>query len=158
LSKTLVRALISHFDSVFAGPNGDYAAVLEVIDKISDKQALWKPIPNQNSIWQIVEHLIGSKEWQIAMLEHREPPPTVWVEPSGNKAAWQATLVRLKAAHQRLKLTLEKLSDADLLDIPDTKSGITLIELILSSGPAHEAHHSGQIDYIRGMQAIIADE
>jgi len=156
LSDSLVRALISHIDSVFVGPNGDYAAVLEVVETLSVKQALWNPVPNQNSIWQIVEHLIDSKEWQIAMLEQRNPAPTVWGYPFGDEAAWQDTLVRLKAAHQRLKLTLEKLSDADLLAVPDAKVGLTLIELILSSGPAHEAHHSGQLDYLRGMQAIIA--
>lgn len=26
------------------------------------------------------------------------------------------------------------------------------LHLLLSSGPGHEAHHSGQIDYLKGLQ------
>jgi hypothetical protein len=147
----LVRALIAHGDSVFVGPNGDYAAVLETIASMPVRQALWKPVPTQNSIWQIVEHLIVSKEWLIETLEHGQAASPDWVEPSGDEATWQDTLARLKDAHQRLRLRLEQLTDADLLKASDPE-GHTLLELILSAGPAHEAHHSGQIDYLRGLQ------
>jgi hypothetical protein len=149
----LVQALIAHFDSVFEGPNGDYPAVLEALADVSATQALWKPIPTQNSIWQIVEHLIASKEWQIEMLKNGQAASPVWVEPSGDEAAWQVSLARLKEAHNRLKLALEQTAEADLLQIPVPEWGRTLLELILSSGPAHEAHHGGQIDYLKGIQA-----
>jgi hypothetical protein len=149
----LVQALIAHFDSVFEGPNGDYPAVLEAITSVSVAQALWKPTPTQNSIWQIVEHLIASKEWQIEILEHGQATSPVWVDPSGDKVAWQASLARLNDAHHRLKLALEQIVEADLLKAPMPDAGPTLLELLLSSGPAHEAHHSGQIDYLKGLQA-----
>ena len=149
----LIQALLAHFDSVFAGPNGDYPAVLEALTGVSATQALWKPEPGQNSIWQIVEHLIASKEWQIDMLEQDRADSPLWTEPSGDEAAWQATVARLKEAHQRLKETLSKIPEDDLLKIPAYEKGnFTLLELILSSGSAHEAHHSGQIDYLKGMQ------
>ena len=149
----LVQALIAHFDSVFEGPNGDYPAVLEALAGVSVTQALWKPTPTQNSIWQIVEHLIASKEWQIEMLKNGQAASPVWVEPSGDEAAWQVSLTQLKEAHNRLKLALEQTAEADLLQIPVPEWGRTLLELILSSGPAHEAHHGGQIDYLKGIQA-----
>ena len=149
----LVHALIAHFDSVFEGPNGDYSAVLETVVGVSVAQALWKPIPTQNSIWQIVEHLIASKEWQIEMLKHGHATSPAWVEPSGDEAMWQASLARLKDAHSRLKLALEQVAEADLLKKPVSEERFTLLELILSAGPAHEAHHSGQIDYLKGLQA-----
>jgi hypothetical protein len=149
----LVQALIAHFDSVFEGPNGDYSAVLEAVAGVSVTQALWKPAPTQNSIWQIVEHLIASKEWQIEMLEHGQAASPVWIEPSGDEAAWQAALARLHEVHHRLKLALEQVVGADLLKVPVSGEGRTLLELILSSGPAHEAHHSGQIDYLKGLLA-----
>lgn len=149
----LVQALIAHFDSVFEGPNGDYPAVLEALAGVSVTQALWKPTPTQNSIWQIVEHLIASKEWQIEMLKNGKAASPVWVEPSGDEAAWQVSLARLKEAHTRLKLALEQTAEPDLLQIPVPEWGRTLLELILSSGPAHEAHHGGQIDYLKGIQA-----
>jgi hypothetical protein len=149
----LVQALIAHFDSVFEGPNGDYSAVLEAVAGVSVAQALWKPIPTQNSIWQIVEHLIASKEWQIEMLKHGHATSPVWVKPSGDEAMWQASLARLKDTHGRLKLALEQVAEADLLKTPVSEERCTLLELILSAGPAHEAHHSGQIDYLKGLQA-----
>ena len=150
---TLVQAMISHFDSVFEGPNGDYPAVLESIAGVSVTQALWKPTPTQNSIWQIVEHLIASKEWQIEMIERGQAASPAWVEPGGDEAAWQASLARLRDAHLRLKRALERLPEADLLEVPVQEWGRTLLELTLSSGPAHEAHHGGQIDYLKGLQA-----
>src|SRR5512137_301756 len=99
----LTQALIAYVDSVFEGPNGDYAAVLEALAGVSAAQALWKPAPTQNSIWQIVEHLTASKQWQIEMLEQGQAASPVWTEPSGGEAAWQAAVDRLKEAHRRLK-------------------------------------------------------
>jgi hypothetical protein len=149
----LVQALIAHCDSVFEGPNGDYPAVLEALAGVSVAQALWKPAPGQNSIWQIVEHLSASKEWQIEMLEGGNAESPVWIEPKGDEAAWQTSLVRLKEAHQRLKIALERVPETDLLEVPVQEWGRTLLELTLSSGPAHEAHHVGQIDYLKGLQS-----
>jgi hypothetical protein len=113
---------------------------------------VWKPAPTGNSIWEIVEHLTASKEWQIDMLERGQADSPVWIEPEGDKVAWQASVARLNDAHRRLKVTLERLTDTDLFRIPDPEWGCTLLELILSSGPAHEAHHCGQIDYLKGLQ------
>ena len=148
----LVQALIAHFEGVFVGPNGDYAATLESLAGVSAAQALWKPAPTQNSIWQIVEHLIGSNEWQMDMLAGRQPAPTIWVEPAGDEAAWRATLARLQDSHRRVKAALEQVAETDLL-VVEPQTGRTLLELVLSSGPAHEAHHGGQIDYLKGLQA-----
>ncbi len=151
MADKLTRALIAHCDSVFYGPNGDYAAVLEALQDITSEGALWKPSPTQNSIWQIVEHLVGSKDWQVAMIETGQILPTVWIDPAGGEAEWQAALERIKQGHLRLKQCLEKLTDERLLEIAEVQSGQTLLQLILSSGPAHEAHHSGQLDYLRGL-------
>lgn len=149
----LVQALIAHFDSVFAGPNGDYPAVLEGLAGISADQALWKPAPNQNSIWQIVDHLAASNQWQIDILEKGKAASPVWTEPSGGEEEWQAAITQLKESHIRLREALKHIQDEDLLKIPVAEWSQTLLELVLSSGAAHQAHHSGQIDYLKGMQA-----
>ena len=151
MTSPLIHAIVAHIDSVFYGPNGDYPAVLEALDGITAEQALWKPSPSQNSIWQIVEHMIGSKEWQIEMIQGKNPASPKWIEPSGDEAAWQATIARLKQAHERLKTALQAEPQPDLMEIPVPEWGRTLLELVLSSGPAHEAHHDGQIDYIKGL-------
>jgi len=155
MNASLVQALIAHCDSVFAGPNGDYAATLESLSGLSAAQALWKPAPAHNSIWRIVEHLIASSEWMIEFVEHGQAAPPVWVEPAGDEAAWRATLARLQDSHNRLKALLEQVAEADLL-VVEPNTGRTLLELILSSGPAHEAHHGGQIDYLKGLQAATS--
>lgn len=152
MAGSYVQALIAHFESVFAGPNGDFPAVLEALEGISAAQARWKPAPKQNSIWQIVDHLAASKEWQIDMLEKGRAASPVWTEPSGGEAAWQASLARLKDAHARLMHDLERVPEDDLFKVPVPESNWTMLELLLSSGSAHEAHHSGQIDYLRGLQ------
>jgi uncharacterized damage-inducible protein DinB len=154
MSELLVRALIAHMDSSFEGPNGDYPAVLETIAGLTARQAVWRPSPTSNSIWQIVDHLAASKEWQIDMLKGREVESPPWIEPSGDEPSWQAVLVHLKDAHTRLKAALEQLKDEDLLVYPALGLQRTLLELILSSGSAHESHHGGQISYLHGLQGV----
>jgi len=75
----LVSALIAHFDSSFEGPNGDYPAIMEVIARLTAQQALWRPSPESNSIWQIVDHLAASKEWQIEMLVKGQAESPPWI-------------------------------------------------------------------------------
>lgn len=150
----LVTALIAHFDSSFYGPNGDYPAVLEAIEGLTAQQALWRPSPGSNSIWQIVDHLAESKEWQIQMLETGQAESPPWREPPGDEESWQALVTHLKDSHGRLKSALEQLKDEELLEYPVPEFQRTLLELILSSGSAHEAHHGGQLSYLRGLQGL----
>src|SRR5690242_8319437 len=145
MSELLVHALIAHMDSSFEGPNGDYPALLETITGLTAQQAVWRPSPTSNSIWQIVHHLASGKEWQIEMLEKEQPEPPAWIQPSGDEESWQALLDHLKDAHRRLKLALGRLTDEELLKYPVSELPRTLLELVLSSGSAHEAHHAGQI-------------
>jgi len=150
---SLVQALIAHFDSVFEGPNGDYPAALEALAGITTAQALWKPAPEQNSIWQIVDHLNASKIWQIDMLEKGQTTSPIWTRPTGGESDWQSAIKQLINTHARLKDTLGHLSEKDLFTIPEPESKQTLLELLLSIA-AHEAHHGGQIDYLKGLQAL----
>ena len=151
MASPLLQALIAHFDSVFEGPNGDYPAVLEALAGLTAAQATWKPAPHHNSIWQIVDHLTASKVWQIEMLEKGQAAPPVWTQPEGDESDWQAAVARLKDAHARQKVVLGQVPEEDLLTVPVPEWNKTQLELLLSSA-AHEAHHSGQIDYLRGLQ------
>jgi uncharacterized damage-inducible protein DinB len=151
VDNSLAQVLIAHFDSVYNGPNGDYPALLEALAGLTAEQAVWKPASDGNSIWQIVDHLTASKVWQIDMLEKGQAASPVWTQPVGDENAWQAAVARLKDAHTRLKVTLGQLSDKDLLTIPVPEWKQTQLELLLSSA-AHEAHHGGQIDYLKALQ------
>ena len=63
-------------------------------------------------------------------------------------------LTHLKDNHGRLRLALGRLTDEELLKYPVPELSRTLLELVLSSGSAHEAHHAGQISYLRGLQGM----
>ena len=86
------------------------------------------------------------------MLEKGRAESPAWIQPTGDEESWQALIAHLKDAHRRQKLALGELKDEDLLKYPVPELERTLLELILSSGSAHEAHHAGQISYIRGLQ------
>jgi hypothetical protein len=86
------------------------------------------------------------------MIEKGQAESPAWIEPSGDEESWQALIARLKDAHVRQRLALSQLSDEQLLEYPVPEWNRTLLELILSSGSAHEAHHGGQISYLRGLQ------
>ncbi len=146
-----VQILLVHFDSVFEGPNGDYPAVLESLAGVTADQAIWKPAPDRNSIWQIVEHLASSSLWQLEVLEKGSAAIPVWREPAGGEAEWQEALRRMKDAHARLKAAIQRLSEAELLAIPAGEQQTQLV--LLLSTAAHDAHHGGQIDYLKGLQA-----
>ncbi len=118
MTGSLLQAVIAHYDSVFAGPNGDYPALLEALAGITAEQASWKPAPDCNSIWQIVDHSTASKQWQIDLLERGQAAPPVWTPATGDESAWQAAIMRLRDAHARLKATLEKIPEENLLTIP----------------------------------------
>ena len=141
---------MAHFDSVFEGPNGDYPAVLEALAGLTAAKAAWKPAPGCNSIWQIVEHLTASKEWQIEVLEKGQADVAAWTQPAGDENAWQAAVMQLKDAHARQRVILGQLSPDDLFKFPDPDWKKTQLELLLSSA-AHEAYHGGQIDYLKGL-------
>ena len=148
----LVSAIIRHFDSILEGPNGDYPAVLESLAGLTGQQAAWKPSPEATSIGQIVDHLAAFKEWQLEMLEKGQASAPAWTEPAGDELAWQASVAHLKDAHRRHKAALAQLTDERLLNYPVPELSRTLLELILSSGSVHEAHHSGAMSYLRGLQ------
>ncbi|MGD0174555.1 MAG: DinB family protein [Anaerolineales bacterium] len=153
MSGPIGQTLIAHLNSVFIGPNGDYPATLEALEGVSAEKALWKPASERNSIWQIVDHLTASKQWQIDMLEKGQASSPPWIQPEGDETAWRAAVARLQDAHVRLKIALGRVSDADLLKPQPAEQNRTLLELILSASSAHEAHHGGQIDYLKGIQA-----
>jgi uncharacterized damage-inducible protein DinB len=151
MANSPLQALIAHFDSVFEGPNGDYPSVLETLEGITAEQAAWKPAPECNSIWQIVDHLADSKMWQLDMLEKGQAATPVWTHPAEGEAAWQAAKERLKNAHMQLKEVLGKIPEEILLMIPVPEWKQTQLELLLSIA-AHEANHAGQIDYLKGLR------
>lgn len=85
------------------------------------------------------------------MIEQGQAESRGWIEPPGDEQSWQALIAYLKDAHRRQKLALAQLTDEELLKYPVPELRRTLLELVLSAGSAHEAHHARQISYLRGL-------
>jgi len=154
---TLSQLVAAHFDSVYEGPNDDYPAVLEALAGISAAQAAWKPGPENNSIWQITDHLTASNVWLMEMLEKGQAASPIWTEPAGGDSAWLDSLAQLSATQAKLRAALLALTDEELLSVPVAEWKKTLLELLLSSA-AHEACHAGQIDYLKGLAPATSDQ
>jgi hypothetical protein len=139
---------------------GWQAPVTASLEGVTGKQAAWKPVGVTNSIWMIVNHLSLWKEYNAARLAGEPPRPSGWAEKldwhdirDTSEAAWQASLARLRTAHQRLVAELTKRSDEDLeRPLPGSKSPLYHIQ---SMAP-HDAYHGGQIRLLRALQGAPA--
>lgn len=141
----------------FHGPNGDYPSVLEALDGLTAVQAAWKPAPDRHSVWQIVDHLTKSKEWERRVILGERPPAAAWADPSGNDDEWQAAIGQLQAAHTELLEAIDQLSEDQLRKRPPTKTGWPVVNLILNKA-AHDAYHAGQIQHLRALHNGLNDE
>ncbi len=146
-------------DGSFYGPSGDYPAVLGSIDGLTASQAVWRPVSGQHSIWQIVNHLTAAKDWRREIIEWADsgshgnrPKPAPWREASGDTAAWQEAIGRLKQAHERMKQAIMSVSDEAMLQRPIPNNPRPRYALYLSSTSEHDAYHAGQGRYIRALQ------
>ncbi len=141
----------------FEGPNGDYPSVLQTVNGLTAIQAVWKPSAGRHSIWQIVDHLTRSKEWECRILEGERLPAPVWDDPSGDDAAWRAAIERLRTAQAQLLETVNRLTDDALLRRPPTTLGWPVVNLVLNKA-AHDAYHAGQIRYVRALLGVQNEE
>jgi hypothetical protein len=74
MSTPWIAILRTAIVGAFEGPNGDYPSVLETVNGLTAIQAVWKPSAGRHSIWQIVDHLAKSKEWECRILEGERLP------------------------------------------------------------------------------------
>ncbi|HEV2359701.1 MAG TPA: DinB family protein [bacterium] len=141
----------------FQGPNGDYPSVLDVLDGLTAVQASWKQSLYRHSIWQIVDHLAKSKEWERRVILGERPPAPTWEDPGGDDAAWLAAIVRLRGAQGQLLETIDRLAEDELWKRPPTQTGWPVVNLVLNKA-AHDAYHAGQIRHLRALQENLNDE
>lgn len=151
----LVHAVAAHVDSVINGPNGDYPSLVEALSGVDAAQAVWKPAPQSNSIWQIVDHMRASNLWLIEVIETGKAESPIWKEPEGGEAAWQDLLGQQRQSHEQLLEVLRSLPADQLLNTPDSSPPRKSDLEYLLSATAHAAFHVGQIDYLKGLLASV---
>ena len=114
---------------------------------LTPQQAAWKPGPQRNSIWQILNHIAFWRETTVNRLAGKPPTEDViarsnFEEPAQiTDAAWRTALSRLEKSHQAIRAAL---GDAN---VPVEK-----IRYLLP----HDSYHLGQVMYLRALQGLPA--
>lgn len=132
-----------------------FAGLRMVLEGVTAEQANWRPTGDgANTIAEITAHLLFYKERLLqklrgeAITNNAENNEATFVPDSSTEVGWQAMLARMDAIHKGLvEATSELPSDALERSQSEQNLGLQLNSILL-----HDAHHGGQIVYIRKLQ------
>jgi uncharacterized damage-inducible protein DinB len=113
-------------------------------------QAAQKKEPFNNSIWQLVNHLIYWRKTVIIRLQGvlGNPPMNDFYQPKEpSQKAWEATLEHFKEVNEALIQAIIIFSD-DRLDQPSPMKGQTFHDLLIGC-MQHDAYHLGQVTMLK---------
>ncbi|HSF53981.1 MAG TPA: DinB family protein [Algoriphagus sp.] len=139
--------IVSLFEKLYNGEPWIDVTIQGTLSRISAAQAFNRPIPNCNTIWEIVNHLI---EWKINVLQRINgqvlvTPANNYISPilDPSDLAWDQTLNRFESVHNQWLEYLRKVNTGDF-DSHYPPNQMTYYEHILGI-LQHEAYHLGQI-------------
>jgi len=145
---------IQRIKSLFAKQyNGDTwlgVNFLGKLDKITPEQAAFKFSPEVNSIWEILNHVIGWRELVLQGIPQNgyKKPSHNYLQPIQHISdlEWEHTIVRLKDSQQDWLEFLENL-DSSLIHKPIGDKTFNHYELIMGI-LHHDIYHLGQISLL----------
>lgn len=155
---TLIDELLESMEVSFRTGRSWHLSLLASVEGVSAAQAAWRPAPERNSIWKIVDHVSLWKEDMTNRLAGRPRRSASFdagdwaAPPSPTEEHWRAALRRLVDAHAGLARELARHADADL-SVPAPGYDRPLIADVRGV-IAHDAYHAGQICYVRALQGI----
>ena len=125
-------------------------AVKEVLEGITWKKAVAKPIPAAHSIFEIVLHMTAWEDIVRRRLLGESVSPTAkenWPPVDPTKAGWERALEELEAGNMRLRKTAAGIDDKLLDSVPVAKSSTRYVQLhgIIQ----HTLYHAGQIAVLK---------
>lgn len=126
---------------VWAGPWS------KAVGDLTAAQAAWRPAADRHSIWQIAQHVMFWRDFQLARIKDpgvpMPPEPvlqTQWSQPdSPTEADWQDMRGRLERSHAAM-----------LAAAGDPSTSLEHVLPVL----AHDAYHLGQVMYVRALQGL----
>lgn len=133
-----------------------FVPLTQALQGLSAEQAAWKPNAGVHSIWALVNHLTFWNDHELRRLRGDNDPADAidndsTFEPgNGDESAWQQALVALHTVDADLRAVVAAMADADLDQVRGlngTPWDESLGDLVM-----HDAHHTGQILYIRKLQ------
>ncbi len=143
------------FSDLYNGTPWTEIKLVPIVQDLTAEQAAQKPIPNANSIWQLVQHCIGWRENVLRKLNgaHFLSPEDNYLNAPDNVSpqAWDALLKRLEKSELDWEQYLTNL-DSSLLDEPylPSKGKFTVYEVIHGI-LHHDNYHFGQIVMLKKL-------
>jgi uncharacterized damage-inducible protein DinB len=139
--------IISLFEKLYNGEPWIDVPIQRTLSRITARQANYRPLPNCNTIWEIVNHLI---DWKATIQKRLsginiETPANNFISPilDPSDSAWRETLQRFDKV-QREWVEFLKNSDPNSYDFVYPANQMTFYEHILGV-LQHDAYHLGQI-------------
>ncbi|HAM81734.1 DinB family protein [Ornithinibacillus bavariensis] len=129
----------------------------KVLQDITLEQAIWKPVEELNSIWEIVCHLLFyEKRFLMRFLGEKANEPkaenndATFQLPTETLENWIKTKQEYVYVHRELEKLLAKSEHEDLYrQVPGEDHSLVLE---LKSLAMHDAYHIGQIVFLSKMQ------
>ena len=130
----------------------------EILKGITAAQAAAKPVPNAQSVWELVLHMTGWKNETRRRLSGApagEPESGDWPAiGAATPERWQDALDRLETAHRDLVAAVKNLPESRLFEPTNDPrnrplgTGVSYYEL-LHGIVQHDVYHAGQIALLR---------
>jgi uncharacterized damage-inducible protein DinB len=147
--------LLRHNLDITYGTEDWFVPLRTALEGVTAEQANWRPAGRgANTIAEITAHLLFYKERLLQRLQGETVTisaannDATFVPDSSTEESWQAMVMRMDAVHSGLAQAAAGLPpEAFDRPLPKHELGMQLNSILL-----HEAHHGGQIVYIRKLQ------
>ncbi|WP_257206620.1 DinB family protein [Priestia megaterium] len=134
----------------------------KVLENITLEQAIWKPVEEAHSIWELVCHLLFYEKrillrflGETANEPKAENNDATYRLPTETVQNWKETKQEYFSVHRELEKILAKSELEDLYrSIPDDNP----LVLEVKSLAMHDAYHIGQIVFLSKMQGAWAEK
>lgn len=147
-----IQRIVDQLKRAQDGPAWHGPSVREVLEGVTAKQAVQKPIPGAHSVWEIVLHVAV---WEGVVRQRLTGERTGddsdvpdWpVVGETTEAAWRGVLDDLARGHQRLRETIAAQPESKLSEtVPGKKNSFygDLHGII-----QHDLYHAGQIPLLK---------
>ena len=146
-----VQRLLDQLRRAFHGEAWHGPALTEILSGVTAEEAAAKPLPQRHSIWEILGHVIATKEmvgWRLDGKSDELTTAQDWPTfTDTSETAWQQTLEQLLVKQAEIEVKVAKLTDEQLLEIVPARDHS--FYFALHGLVQHDLYHAGQIAVLR---------
>ena len=155
---TEITRIVDELEREHSGDPWHGSPLRQILDGIDHRRASLRPLPEAQTIWETVLHIISWKNEvrrRIGGAPAANPIEGDWPAPKAATAeAWQETLDALEASHRSLVAAVSGMREAALfeptVDPRDRETGAGVSHYVLLHGIVqHDAYHAGQIALLK---------